>query len=563
MHGRRKAEPAIFGEHDIRKDFTQELKLLRGAEVMESVGMNKQPVRWWPAILILILAAVALGGIWAWPEVPRQRRVLRTGGTFVTAAFLTAIWFLFFSRVTLRTRWAVASVGIVSAAVFGATFRIRGVSGDLVPILELRGKPAQNFDGSSNRAVANATTNSTTSANPPSDFPQFYGPNRNAVLDGPILRTNWLNQPPRILWKQPVGAAWSGFAVKDGLAVTQEQRGEHEYVVCYELLTGRSVWTHSDTARYATTIAGEGPRATPTILDDRVFTFGGTGILTCLDLRTGKVHWRKDTAKENDASIPDWGFSSSPLIVDEKVIVSVGGKDGSLVAYDLQDGKLLWAEGRGGADYSSPMEATLLGQRQILIFNGAGVSGHGLDGRVLWTHPWPGGHPHVTAPVVVSSNQLLISSGYGTGSELVKLELDSNKNWTVTRAWKSMYLKSKFAPIFLRGDFIYGLDDGIFTCVGLKTGQRRWKDGRYGHGQGLLVAGLILLTSERGEVILIEPNSEKLVELGRFQVFSDKTWNPPSLAGEYLLMRNDKEAACLQLPTRKGPATNVALSFAK
>jgi outer membrane protein assembly factor BamB len=126
-----------------------------------------------------------------------------------------------------------------------------------------------------------------------------------------------------------------------------------------------------------------------------------------------------------------------------------------------------------------------------------------------------------------------------------------------------MSLKSKFGPIFVKDDYIYGLDDGIFTCVALKTGQRQWKDGRYGHGQGLLVGGIILLTSEKGEVVLIEPNPEKLVEIGRFQVFSDKTWNPPALAGEYLLMRNDKEAACLQLATTPQLARNVAVSFAK
>ena len=126
-----------------------------------------------------------------------------------------------------------------------------------------------------------------------------------------------------------------------------------------------------------------------------------------------------------------------------------------------------------------------------------------------------------------------------------------------------MALKSKFGPIFVKDDYIYGLDDGIFTCVDVKTGQRMWKDGRYGHGQGLMVAGKILLTSEKGAVILIKPNHEKLVEISRFQVFSDKTWNPPALAGEYLLMRNDKEAACLQLQTPKELARNVALSFAK
>ena len=209
------------------------------------------------------------------------------------------------------------------------------------------------------------------------------------------------------------------------------------------------------------------------------------------------------------------------------------------------------------------MQATLCGERQIIIFSASGVNGHALDGKVLWNHPWRGGHPHVTAPLVISSNQILISSGYGTGAELVKLEVNSEKEWTATRDWKSMALKSKFGPIFVKDDYIYGFDDGIFTCVELKMGERKWKEGRFGHGQGLLVAGIILLTSEKGEVVLIKPDPEKLVEIVRFEVFNDKTWNPPALVGEYLLMRNDKEAACLQLQIRGAPARNVSLSVAK
>ncbi|MGZ8920192.1 MAG: outer membrane protein assembly factor BamB family protein [Limisphaerales bacterium] len=526
--------------------------------------MNKQSVRWWPAITIMALAGLALIGLWAWPELPRQQRILCSGGTLLAGGALGFLWLLFFSRFQWRTRLVIAGLCVVSVALFAASFRFRGVNGDLLPILEPRWKARPTFAVEDLKQRGGATP--TASAIPKGEFPQFNGPGRNAVLDGPVLETNWTSHPPKVLWRQSVGAGWSGFAVRDGLAITMEQRGEEEFVVAYELLTGRRVWMHSDVARYATTIAGVGPRATPTIVGEKAYTFGGTGILKCLDLRSGRVHWTTDTAKEGGAKVPDWGFASSPLLINEMVIVCVGGEKGALHAYSAEHGKLIWAEGRGGADYSSPIEATLLGVRQILNFNGAGVSGHDLDGSILWNYKWPVGHPHVTAPVVVSANSILISSGYGTGSELVKLEkarIGTKTQWTAAREWKSIALKSKFAPIFVKDNYIYGLDDGILTCVELKTGQRKWKDGRYGHGQGLLVAEMILLTSEKGGIVLIEPNPEKLLEIARFQVFSDKTWNPPALAGEFLLMRNDKEAACLQLQTKKELARNVALSFAK
>lgn len=525
--------------------------------------------RWFP-IAVLVLASISLTLIATWPEVQRQQRYLRSALTVLVVGALLLVSLLSNRRVPVRSRLGllagIAAVGVL----LGGIFRIRGVNGDLLPILELRWK-SRTLEGGTRQPVPDAQRPAQQAPNM-GEFTQFYGPGRNAVLAEPILETNWSAHPPILLWKQAVGPGWSGFAVQDGLAVTLEQRGESEYVTCYEVVTGRPIWSHSDEARYASTIAGEGPRTTPTLSGDRVYTFGATGILNCLDRHTGKRFWFRDAARENEAKLPDWGFASSPLVVDGKVVISLGGaSERSLVAYGAEDGAFAWGAGDGGADFSSPMEATLLGERMILIFNTRGIVAHALTGPVLWTYPWPGKHPHVSVPVVVGTNQVLVSSGYGTGIELIEVsrtgEGKAGRDWTATSVWKSMALKSKFGPILVKDDYIYGLDDGILVCVELKTGQRRWKDGRYGHGQALLVAGMILLTSERGEVILIEPSPEKLLENGRIQVLTGKTWNPPALAGEYLLMRNDQEAACLKLSTKvtkqKELAKNVPLLFAK
>jgi outer membrane protein assembly factor BamB len=142
----------------------------------------------------------------------------------------------------------------------------------------------------------------------------------------------------------------------------------------------------------------------------------------------------------------------------------------------------------------------------------------------------------------------LISSGYGIGSELVQVSHDPSESWSATRIWKSNRLKSKFANIIVNGDYIYGLDDGIFVCLDLASGARQWKRGRYGHGQLILVGDLLLVMAENGDLILLEPTAEQHRELTRFAVLDGKTWNPPALAGEYLLVRNDKEAACYRLP---------------
>ncbi len=503
----------------------------------------------WPVWLIFALSLVAILVIWTVPEMQRQQRYIRTALVLIGSGFLLVLWLLFLSR--LRWRLRLGGFAVVLIAVLAARFslRIRGVNGDLLPIIEPR------WRARSSLAIAPAVAREKMSRSKvEGEFVQFNGPERKGVLPGPDIASNWSEEPPKVLWKQPIGAAWSGFAVKDGVAVTLEQRGEKECVVAYDLLTGSNLWTQANEAKYSTTIAGEGPRSTPMIVRNRVFTFGATGTLSCLDLKNGSVIWSKDLAKEHEAHTPDWGFASSPLVVNEMVLVAVGGSAGPLAAYSAENGKVIWTSGKGGPDYSSPTELILLGKRQVLLFAGNLIS-HALDGQELWSYPWPGGHPHISLPLAISSNLVFASSGYGTGSELVQVSTNAEGKWAAERVWKSMAPKSKFGPLFHVGECVYGLDDGIFCCVELKTGQRKWKDGRYGHGQGLLVGETILLTTEKGEIVLVQPDPGKLVELARFKVFDDKTWNPPALAGEYLLLRNDKEAACLKL--RRGASVAV------
>lgn len=503
---------------------------------------NRKPIRWWPVLVLAGLAAAGLVFIWFVQERPRQARYIRTAILLMSTFAGLLVWLLFFSRA--RWTWRVSGLGavVLCLGAIAVVFEIRGVTGDLLPILEPRWKARQTVTAS-----VEASGKAAAGAPPAGEFTGFYGPNRNATLPEARIETNWTAHPPEILWRQPVGAAWSGFAVKDGLAITQEQRDQQEHVVCYELLTGRMVWSQSNEGRYSTTIAGEGPRATPTIQSNRVYTFGATGILSCFDLRNGQRLWTKDTLKENEAEVPDWGTASSPLVIEGKVVVSTGGKNNrSIAAYSTETGEFIWGSGNAGADYSSPVAAEFHGTQQIIIFNSAGLMACDLGGTNLWNYRWPGGHPHISPPVVIAGNRLLVSSGYGTGAELLRISVKAGQ-WAAERIWKSLALKSKFGPIFVACEFVYGLDDGMFTCVELATGKRRWKDGRYGHGQGLLVGGTILLTSEKGELVLIEPNPDRLIELSRFKVFSDKTWNPPALAGEFLLVRNHKEAACLKL----------------
>ncbi|NIP87222.1 MAG: PQQ-binding-like beta-propeller repeat protein, partial [Planctomycetales bacterium] len=224
------------------------------------------------------------------------------------------------------------------------------------------------------------------------DYPRFLGSDGRATIRNLPLATDWATDPPRLLWRQPIGAGWSAFSVVGDYAVTQEQRGAYELVVCYELQSGRIIWSHQDEARFYEVLGGVGPRATPTIDGPRVYTQGATGILNCLELASGRRIWKRDIITENSAPQIQWGRSGSPLVVDQMVVVSAGGPAGkSLVAYDKRSGERIWSGGDDVASYASPVVATLAGQRQVVILNEDQVRGHRLeDGQPLWSFPWPG-----------------------------------------------------------------------------------------------------------------------------------------------------------------------------
>jgi outer membrane protein assembly factor BamB len=533
-------------------------------------------LRWWPAALVLSGAFLWLIRIWFFGDAIRQYRILETITTAGVSGILLVLWLLLASGLRARTRLAgfAAILGVCGAA--AGTFRIQGVTGDLVPILAPRwsaqpgavssepppSPPARPAPSSTPVAAPRAgkpaspgivEPNASVEEGPrgaSADYPQFLGPNRDGVLPGPRLARDWGARPPRALWRHSVGAGWSGFAVARGLAVTQEQQGEQEEVVAYDAGTGDLRWRHSDHARYDTVIAGIGPRATPTIVNERVYTMGATGILNALRLRDGRLLWSRRVLEENGAENPSWGTSGSPLLDEDRVVVSAGGPEGrSLVAYRADTGEPLWSFGHDRQSYSSPTSATLAGRRQILIFNQESVAAHdATTGALLWEQPWSKEQPNVAQPLPIGDDRVLFSAGYGVGSKLYQVGAASDGSLAARLVWESPRLKAKFTNLVIHEGFVYGLDDGVLTCLDPSDGQRRWREGRYGHGQVILVGGLLLVGTEDGQIVLVEPSPQGRKELTRFTTFEGKTWNPPALAGNRLYVRTDREAAAYELP---------------
>jgi len=507
-------------------------------------------IRWWPAILVILFVSVVLAYTQLSDAFTDQIRVVAVQVLPVLGLLLLWVWLLVASRLSIRRRLTVSAGMIAIVAVLFACVRWNGVNGDLWFQFSWRWS-AQPLSVVSARNTASPSLAIDLTHTTPRDYPQFLGPTRLGTTQGLSLSYDWDTNPPELLWRQPIGQGWSSFAVVGDYAVTQEQRGEQELTVCYELRTGREIWVHAEKARFLSPISGDGPRSTPTIVDGRVYSCGGTGILCCLNGATGKLIWRHNLLAEHGTINNEFGNACSPLLYDDVVVVTTGGQTGpTLAAYDQQDGSLVWASAtKDQMSYVSPSLATLCGRRQIVVLNHPAVSGYDPNnGDKLWDYEWPGNESKASQPVPLDDDKLFVSSGYGVGCGLLQLEVSDDGSFTVQELWHSKDLKTKFTTAMLLDGHAYALDNGILSCVELSTGKRRWKRGRYGHGQVILINDVLLVVCESGEVALVEAQPESYVELTRFAALDSKTWNTPALSGDLLLVRNDREAACYRLP---------------
>lgn len=467
---------------------------------------------------------------------------------------LNLLWLLFTPRFSWKKRLTGLVVVVLLVVGLKQSLRVDGTlngtglprfvwkwSGPAVPVLA--GTPL----ATANTALVADGKQLAQAAN----VPQFFGPNRDGVVLGANLARDWKAAPPKELWRQPIGAGWSAYAVVDGRAYTQEQRGEEEMVTCYDLFTGKLLWAHADKTCFTQWQSRTGPHATPAVADGRVYSYGATGLLNCLNATTGQPIWQRSVLAENNEPNNEWGVSASPLLVDDKVVVTGGNAHGpTLFAYQRDTGRLAWKSGDDRASYASPTVATLAGKRVILSNNARGFSASDpATGAVLLDCAWGGDKwPKASQPVIVGEDRVFVSAGYGYGSHLFQLRAEADGKLSATELWHNLRMKTQFNTPAVRDGHAYGLDDGRLECLDLSTGERLWKDGSFGAGQSLLVDDLVIVQGESGPVYLAAAKPAGYEEFGRIDALSSKTWNHPTLAGRYLLVRNDREAVCYELP---------------
>lgn len=405
--------------------------------------------------------------------------------------------------------------------------------------------PAQSATGQPNAQQSNGqTTNSAHAAG--ESWSDYRGANRDGVYRDAI-KTNWSGLTP--VWKQPIGAGWASFVVGEGRAYTIEQRRGQEVVAAYDLQTGREIWTQGWNAFFQESMGGDGPRATPTYSEGRVYALGATGEFRALDAKNGKQLWGKNILSDAGASNIQWGMSAAPLVVDDKVIVQPGGSNNnSIIAYNKNNGAIAWKSLNDEASYTSPMLVMLAGKRQILTVTASRAVGLAPEnGSLLWDYSWSNSASiNVSQPIVVDSNRVFISSGYGKGAALFEVAGNGGKFASKT-IWENNNMKNKFQSSVLLNGYIYGLDEGILSCIDVNTGERKWKSGRYGYGQLVLANGHLIIIAEDGRLVLVRATPEKHEELTQIQALQGRSWNVPTIANGKLLIRNGSDMACFNL----------------
>ncbi|MBI9069651.1 MAG: PQQ-binding-like beta-propeller repeat protein [Salinivirgaceae bacterium] len=451
------------------------------------------------------------------------------------------LWALAFRKIKGNMRLISMTVTILIATGIWTLFKSDGITGNASA--QLKWRWAQ-----SNEQLLLAETESMLSASTESGtfdilWSGFRGNNRDGVVYNTHINTNWSENTPKELWRRPIGSGCGSFAVKGNLLFTQEQRGEEEMVSCYHLESGEPIWQHTDSARFWDSHAGAGPRSTPTLTDSLICSQGATGIVNVMKSIDGSVLWTRNAAEDIQDTIPGWGYCSSPVIVDSILVTAISG---TLIAYNLLTGDMLWTGAEGGENYSSPHLASIEGIKQILYSNPKGTTSFEPNtGKVLWERKWE--MSAIVQPAITESGDILISEGYKKAIHKISVT-KQNENWKIKEHWTSTNIKPDFNDLVTHKGFIYGFEGLSLTCIDLKDGERKWKNGRFG-GQIILLADqdLLIVVTEKGKLLLADANPEEFKKLAEIPAIKGKTWNHPVLVKDILLVRNMNEMVAYKL----------------
>ncbi|MDF1546692.1 MAG: PQQ-like beta-propeller repeat protein [Bacteroidales bacterium] len=382
----------------------------------------------------------------------------------------------------------------------------------------------------------------------PIPWNQFKGFYRNGVASGNTLAEKIPENGPKMLWKKKTGSAFSEITIMGNQIYTMlsektDSVSGLEFAVAFDAKTGNEIWkTLIDSIFIDVDGWGDGPRSTPAIGQDFVYSFSGRGKLTATSKTDGKIAWQVDFVKEFGSTIPRWGFANSPLLIGDLVVMEAGGSENrAFIAFDAKTGKVVWAKGKGNSTYNSPSVANIDGETQIIFANGIYLYSFNAQGDTLWTLKTPIGNP-TALPLVFDSNKVFISAIRNTGFIVAEFNKNGAKELINGTAMKNDYSTS----VYYDG-YIYGFNVAALTCISATTGEKKWTKRGFGKGSLILVDDKLLVLSDQGKIIQVKATPDAYTEQGSFQAIEGKSWTAPSFSDGKVYVRNLTEMACFDL----------------
>jgi outer membrane protein assembly factor BamB len=377
------------------------------------------------------------------------------------------------------------------------------------------------------------------------DWPQWRGPNRDGISPETGLLDSWPKGGPPLLWKiQGLGEGYASGAVSGGRLYIQGQQGDEEFVLAYDSSTGKQLW-RVQTGRQFRESRGYGPRGTPSVDGDRLYSLAADGMLVCLETATGKRVWGFNIVDRFHGQVLHWGISESPLVDGDRVIVTPGAAGAAVVALDKMNGKVLWTSQNDQAGYSSPVAYDAGGSRKVVIFTGEAAIGLDFNsGRLLWRYERVANRTADIATPIVHDGQVFLSSDYGTGCALLKVSADGASEVYFNREMRNHYSTS-----VLVGDYLYGFSSSILTAMKFQTGEVAWRDRSVGKGSLIYADHHLYCLGEEGVVGLVEATPAGYRETSRFEIPKGgfPTWSQPVIADGKLYLREQDNLYCYNI----------------
>lgn len=379
------------------------------------------------------------------------------------------------------------------------------------------------------------------------DWPQWRGPRQDGISRETGMLDEWPKDGPPQLWKIPLGQGFACVSVVGDRAYTMYGDEQGEYVVCLSAADGKTLWNTRSGTLFENSY-GNGPRATPTVHEGRVYTLGGDGTLLCLDADTGKRIWGYRVFEKFGGENAEFGLSASPVVIGKMLIVVTGSGGGkSLVALDKATGEPIWTSLDDKAGYSTPLPIEVDGVPMIVVLMGeAVVAVSPEDGREFWRHPWKTTLDANVATPIFHGNRLFIATGYGTGCGMFELSSPGGKP-QAKLLWENKDMKNYFSTCVLVDGHLYGFNNTMLACMDFQTGESKWRQRGFNRGSVLLADGKLIVLGERATLALVKPSPDKYEEISKAQVLGDKTWTVPTVAGGRLFIRDEKELVCFDL----------------